>query len=96
MEAGREEFFEVFSSINDKEDMKRFLSEILTDKELDTLFLRWDLMKEIESGLSQREIAKKYHLSLCKITRGSKILQRKGSICKREISKRSNQNGILK
>ena len=40
---------------------------------------RWLLLKEINKGTTQREIARKYNMSLCKITRGSKELQKPDS-----------------
>ncbi len=80
------ELINTFSSITDKEEMKKFLEEILTDKERNSLSLRWQLMKDLNSGISQREIANKYHMSLCKITRGSKILKSPDSVCKKFIN----------
>jgi len=46
------------------------------------LSLRWRLLSELHNNKTQRAIAKKYHISLCKITRGSKILKKKNSITK--------------
>ena len=37
------------------------------------------LVKDIDAGVTQREIAKKYGMSLCKITRGSKELNKPDS-----------------
>jgi TrpR family trp operon transcriptional repressor len=37
------------------------------------------LVKEIDKGSTQREIAKKFRMSLCKITRGSKELSKSDS-----------------
>ncbi len=79
------ELLNTFTSITDKNEMKKFLEEILTDKERNSLTLRWQLMKDLNSGKSQREIANDYHMSLCKITRGSKILKSENSICKKYI-----------
>ena len=50
-----------------------------SDKDFLMDFFSCLLVKEISSGLPQREIAKKYNMSLCKITRGSKELKRKNS-----------------
>ena len=77
------ELLNTFSAISDKTEMKNFLEEILTDKERNSLALRWQLMKDLNEGKSQREIANNYHMSLCKITRGSKILKNPNSICKK-------------
>jgi TrpR family trp operon transcriptional repressor len=40
---------------------------------------RWLLVQEIDKGTIQRDIAKKFHISLCKITRGSKELKKDSS-----------------
>ncbi|MEI7941991.1 MAG: Trp family transcriptional regulator [Candidatus Riflemargulisbacteria bacterium] len=80
------ELINTFSTITNKEEMQKFLEEILTDKERNSLSLRWQLMKDLNSGISQRDIANNYHMSLCKITRGSKILKNPQSICKKYIN----------
>jgi TrpR family trp operon transcriptional repressor len=71
---------EVCCSINDPEVMKKFFSELFTPAELDDLSKRWQLMIELAEGSTQREIAKKLRISLCKITRGAKILKDENSI----------------
>jgi len=40
---------------------------------------RWLLVKEMDKGTTQREIARMFGMSLCKITRGSKELNKPGS-----------------
>jgi TrpR family trp operon transcriptional repressor len=68
------------STITNKDSMEKFLSEILTDSELDALSLRWELMKQLKDGNTQRAIASDLHISLCKVTRGNKIIKDKNSI----------------
>ncbi|MBF0242972.1 MAG: transcriptional regulator [Desulfamplus sp.] len=67
-------------SIKDIDKLKSFFEEILTPGELADLSLRWKLLQELQSGMAQRKIAEKYGISLCKITRGSKILKRENSV----------------
>jgi TrpR family transcriptional regulator, trp operon repressor len=74
------ELVKAFSSIDNERDMERFLEEILTESEREALVFRWRLMKDLYHGETQRHIADKHHISLCKITRGSKILKDKNSI----------------
>lgn len=62
-----------------------FLRCLLTPGELKEISSRWALVKEIDSGTTQREIARKMGLSLCKITRGSKELKKENSPFKRMI-----------
>lgn len=65
---------------NNLEELDFFFQEIFTPGELADLSLRWKLLTDLERGITQRRIAEKYRISLCKITRGSKILKKKDSI----------------
>jgi len=66
-----------------KEGSEEFLVEfsknLFTPAERRDFANRWLLVKEIEKGTTQREIAKKFGMSLCKITRGSKELRNENS-----------------
>ncbi len=86
--ASREELIEVFAGISDFEEMKSFIEEILTPKEIEDFALRWKLLQELNEGHSQRSIAAKYGISLCKITRGSKILKKTDSITKKILNRK--------
>jgi len=77
------ELEKIFADIHDHKEMIAFLDEILTPKEITDLKLRWQLLKDLHAGHTQRNIAARYKISLCKITRGSKILKRKNSRTKR-------------
>lgn len=59
--------------------VKDFVECIFTPAELKDLANRWLLVKEIDAGTPQRAIAKKFSMSLCKITRGSKELNKPDS-----------------
>ena len=74
------ELLEVISSIKDLNRLELFFKEILTPSETEDLSLRWKLLKDLNAGVPQRKIARKYGISLCKITRGSKILKNKDSV----------------
>lgn len=62
-----------------------FLACLLTPTELREVASRWALVREIDAGTTQREIARKMGLSLCKITRGSRELKKERSPFKRMI-----------
>jgi TrpR family trp operon transcriptional repressor len=64
-----------------------FLKSILTPNELKEVSSRWELVKQIDDGTSQRKIADNLGLSLCKITRGSKELKKEESSFKIMIDK---------
>ena len=74
------ELLQVISSIEDLDELNRFFKDIFTPAELDDISLRWKLLKDLHQGMTQRKIAEKYGISLCKITRGSKVLKQKGSV----------------
>jgi TrpR family transcriptional regulator, trp operon repressor len=59
--------------------VERFLREILTPSEIEGISARWELVKRLDRGQSQRAIAAELGLSLCKITRGSRVLKQPDS-----------------
>nr|WP_320013332.1 Trp family transcriptional regulator [uncultured Desulfobacter sp.] len=75
-----QELLEVILSIENKDELDLFFEEIFTPAELSDLSLRWKLLKDLHAGMTQRKIAEKYGISLCKITRGSKVLKKNGSV----------------
>ena len=72
--------------VTDPRELEVFLSELLTPAELHDLLLRWELLELLEQGVSQRKVAAKLGISLCKITRGAKILKRPDSIAARILA----------
>ncbi len=69
----------------DERLMEGFLHSLFTPAEVMEMGKRWALVRLLEKGLSQRNIAKKLGLSLCKITRGSKELKKENSPFRRII-----------
>ncbi|MBN1799181.1 MAG: transcriptional regulator [Spirochaetales bacterium] len=80
------ELAEVLAGLNDKKSIADFLKELLTESEMKNISLRWELLKLLEKGISQRSIAKKLGVSLCKITRGSRELKKKDSALKKVMN----------
>lgn len=87
--------FELISATSDSATISEFFSCLMTPAELKDLAVRWLLVNEIDRGTTQREIAKKYRISLCKITRGSKELKKEGSAFKKfiEMAKSGREAG---
>lgn len=73
----------ILSSVTDEEEMAKLLQELFTANELEALDLRWQLMRQLKAGKTQRQIANDLHVSLCKVTRGNKILKDKTSVSNR-------------
>ena len=83
------------ASVTDRAEMETFLAELLTPNELHDLVLRWELLELLEQGVSQRQVAAALGISLCKITRGAKILKCAGSVSARVLKhmKSASQEG---
>lgn len=69
-----------------------FIDCLFTPAERRDIVKRWLLVKEIDKGTTQRDIAKKFSMSLCRITRGSKELHKKDSAFRKvlDIVKKNN------
>lgn len=79
-----EEIAEILSTMN-KNEIATFFKEILTLSEITTLSKRWCILKMLASNCTQREIAQSLNVSLCKVTRGAKILKSSNSITRKFI-----------
>jgi TrpR family trp operon transcriptional repressor len=89
----------VLARIDDPAVIGEFLMELFTPAEQKDIASRWELVKRLEQGVSQRKIASDLGLSLCKITRGSRELKKEGSVFRsvlaiyREISEVQKTTG---
>ncbi len=70
---------------NDSAFFYDFFECLFTPSELKDFAMRWVLVREIDKGTTQREIARKYGMSLCKITRGSRELKKPNSAFRRML-----------
>lgn len=80
-----DELVKIFTIINDEKLMKDFMECLFTPAEREDFANRWTLVKEIDKGTTQREIAKNFNMSLCKITRGSKEFNKSDSAFKKVL-----------
>ncbi|WP_407429604.1 Trp family transcriptional regulator [Treponema sp.] len=79
LENALKEMCNLLSKTNDAHFIYDFFGCLFTPAELNDFAKRWLLVREIDKGTTQREIAKKFHISLCKITRGSRELKKDAS-----------------
>jgi TrpR family trp operon transcriptional repressor len=80
---GVDEVARVLARIEDPKLILDFLNCILTPYELEEVSGRWELVKLLDQGVSQRKIAERLGMSLCKITRGSRELKKADSAFRR-------------
>ena len=79
------ELIDVFANTQNRRDMETLFKEIFTPGEIDTLTLRWQLLKDLYQGKTQRRIAAERRISLCKITRGARLLKAEGGYLKKVL-----------
>lgn len=84
----KEYLMDLLCSITDKDEMESLMDDILTEREISDIIQRYLLMDDLYRGISQREIASKRKMSLCKITRGSRMLKKKDGYMRRLLSER--------
>ena len=78
---------ELVKKIDTTAEIETFFTELLTESELETLSKRWRILEMFKEGATQREIAKELKVSLCKVTRGAKIMKDKDSILAKYLIK---------
>lgn len=66
--------------LENEAELCEFLEELMTPAEIEALSKRWRILKMLSEGKSQRDIANKLQVSLCKVTRGSKIIKKDGNV----------------
>lgn len=85
-EKGKEDLLNIVLSIKDKEELKSFIDDMFTEKEVEDVVQRYLLMDDLYRGKSQRDISRDRSMSLCKITRGSKMLKKKEGFMRKFFS----------
>lgn len=85
---GQNELMDILFSLKTKEELKMMLDDLLTEKEISDITQRYLLMDDLWRGESQRDIAHKRSMSLCKITRGSKMLKKKNGFMRKYFTEK--------
>lgn len=80
------EIAKILNSLNSEEETEKFLQELLTNAEIETLSKRWRVLEMLTEGYTQRAISQDLKVSLCKVTRGSRILKDSKSILAKHLT----------
>lgn len=70
-----QELYDLFACVRTDKEAKMLLTDILTPSELDSIAERWQLIQKLAKGEPQRRIAEELSLSICKITKGSRVVK---------------------
>lgn len=74
-EQAARDLYATLASLQTTLETREFLEALLTPAERKRLVLRWRLVRLLAAGMTQRDIAARLKVSLCKITRGSRELK---------------------
>ncbi len=74
------EIAKIVKNLQTTSEIEDFFKELLTESEIETLSKRWQILNLLLKGVTQREISNELQVSLCKVTRGAKILKNKKSV----------------
>lgn len=85
------ELAEILARIDDESLIRRFFTQLFTPAEIRRFEQRWELVKLLDKGVPQREIARRLGLSLCNITRGSRELKKPDSAFRKILSYEEQQ-----
>ena len=65
----------LFVHVRNQREAEMLLEDLLTPRERSSLAERWQVVQALASGMKQRDIKKKFRISMSKITRGSRALR---------------------
>ena len=82
-----QEISKLVKNLHSEIEVETLFKELLTESEIETLSKRWRILEMLKQGLTQREIAKELQVSLCKVTRGAKILKNSDSVLAKYLIK---------
>ncbi len=82
------DLLDVFARVESRQDMKALFEDMFTDAEIKDFTIRWKLMNDLYQHVSQRAIASELRISLCRITRGSRMLKKKDGYVRKLLGER--------
>ncbi len=79
------EIADLIQKLSSKDEVIDFLKIIMTKNELEVLSKRWRIIQLLIQGKTQRDISSALGVSLCKITKGAKVLKTEKSFIKKHL-----------
>jgi len=70
----KQEFLSILLNIKNQKLLNAFMLDVLTPQEYEEIVKRWQIVKQLNDGITQRKIAQNLKISLSKISRGSRML----------------------
>ncbi|MCX6754226.1 MAG: Trp family transcriptional regulator [Candidatus Nomurabacteria bacterium] len=70
--------------------LNAFLKDILTTVEYKEIHKRWEIIKMLDLGINQHEIAKNIHVGVATVTRGSRVFNNPNGVLKKILKNHPN------
>ncbi|HOX60732.1 MAG TPA: Trp family transcriptional regulator [Candidatus Magasanikbacteria bacterium] len=87
MEKNKQELLDLILLAEDRVFLDKLLQDLLTPKEYEEIIKRWQIIRQLHLGISQREISKNLNVSITTVTRGSRVWSNRKSILHQIIKK---------
>lgn len=75
MDHYKKEIYQLFMAVETEEEARFLLKDLFTPAERDALALRWQVVKLLAAGKTQREVAKELGISISKVSHGAAWLR---------------------
>ncbi|HCW32811.1 MAG: hypothetical protein UT55_C0022G0009 [Candidatus Peregrinibacteria bacterium GW2011_GWE2_39_6] len=72
---GQQELIKAFLSLKNNTEVRLFLNDILTPGEIEILVERWNLVKLLRQGKTQREVSAILGIAIATVSRGARQLK---------------------
>ena len=69
------EILEILAAMDRSEDVRRFLMDLLTPSEVESLSERWAIVRALAEGKTQRSVRDELGVSVTTVSRGSRQLK---------------------
>lgn len=71
----KKEILKLLVAVEDEKEAKMLLKDLLTPAEMDAIAERWQVVKLLAAGKTQREVAKELGVSIQKVSHGAAWLR---------------------
>ena len=89
-----ESLLTTISSLTSEQDLYAFFCDLLSESEIADISVRWAILNEIKKSTSQRKIADQYQVSLAKVNKYGKILQKENGFIKELLDKKYDERSL--
>ena len=81
------EFFSLLASARDEKEIKAILEELLTPNELQAIAERWQIVKLLLKGTTQRDVRDTLKVAIATVSRGARVVHHGEGTLKRCFEK---------